>query len=201
MADCVAGCLVTVASTDFDFGGCGLTSSIRSAYIKNFLALRCDQTIPDITDSTAIAAQVSAGTLFASPVLTGEIPFPTTGDEITENCQAPQPTSRTYAFNFDSVRVDVEGLTDFSSWDKVSDSLTSWTIAPVTCDNLLLVPQDFATTGKFFEMRGTISTVFDNTTAQKWRGELQFKYNFVLNGQILTSSVLTALGLSGSAIT
>lgn len=201
MANCVAGCLVTVPSTDFDFGGCGLLDSYRSGYIKNFIGLRCDQTIPDITDNTAIAAQVAAGTLFVSPVITGKLPLPTTGDEITENCQVPQPTSKTYNFNFTSYRVDVTGLTDFSSWNKVEANLSTFTLGFVTCDNLLLVPQEFATTGTLFDCRGTISPVLDNENAMYYEGQLQFKYNSVLNGVILTSDVLTALGLSGSAIT
>jgi len=202
MAECVAGCLITIPSTDFDFAGCGILDAIRSGYIKNFIGMRCDETVPDLTDDTAIAAQVAAGTIFVSPVITGELPFPSLSDPITENCQPEQNLKKTYSFNFDSYRTDVTGLTDFASWEKVEGALSSWYIAPVTCDNIVIIPQDFATTGLLgFEMRGTISPVFANTSAMSYRGELTFNYNQVLNGGILTSAVITALGLSGTAVT
>lgn len=192
MSDCGAGCLIT-APTFAD--SCGLLDAIRSGYIKNFLALRCDETIPDITDATAIGVQVAAGTLFTSPVLTGEIPFPTTGDELTENCQAAQASSRTYAFNFTSYRVDNTSLTDFTAWESVSDSLTTWTLIPITCDDIALVPQLFATNGVGFEMRGTISATFPNSSAMTYEGQLAFKYNSILKGVQLSAAVIAALGL------
>lgn len=190
---CEPGCLIT--APDFSYGGCGLLDAIRSGYVKNFIALRCDESIPDITDDVAIAAQVTAGTLFTSPVLTGEVPFPTVGDELIENCEAAQPSSRTYAFNFTSYRVDVAGLTDFTTWDDLSGSLTTWTIMPVTCDNVLIVPQDFATDGEGFSMRGTISNTLPNTTAMTYEGQLLFKYSSLLNGVQLTDAVVAELGL------
>lgn len=193
MANCAVACLITAPS--FTFGGCGLEDAIRSGFIKNFIGLRCDETIPDITDSAAIDVQVAASTLFTSPTLTGEIPFVTTGDELIENCQAPQPTSRTYAFNFTTYRVDNTSLTDFTAWDSIQGSLTTWFIAPVTCDNVLIVPQDFSTSGTFFEMRGAIAPVFPNENAMRYEGQLQFKYNSVLNGVQLTDAVVTSLGL------
>ena len=202
MSDCVAACLVTVPSTSFDFGGCGLLDAIRSGFIKNFIALRCDETIPDVTDDTAIAAQVAAGTLFTSPVLSdAEIPFPTTGDEIIENCQPAQPTSKTYAFNFKSYRVDTTGFTDFANWELVSSSLTTWQFGFVTCDNVLIVPQEFATDGALFDVRGTIANPLPNQNAMYYEGQLVFKYSKVLNGVPLTTAVISALGLSGVSIT
>ena len=198
-SNCVAGCLVT--APDFSFGGCGLLDAIRSGYIKNFMALRCDESITDITDTVELQALIDANTLFPSPTLTGEVPFPTTGDELTENCQAPQPTSRTYAFNFTSYRVDNTAQTDFTKWETVSSSLTTWYIAPVTCDNILLVPQDFSTGGVFFEMRGTISNVFPNENAMSYQGQLIFKYSSILNGIQLTDAVVEVLGLGSTTVT
>ena len=195
MANCVAGCLVTVPATDFDFGGCGVVDSIRSGFIKNFVALRCDQTIPDITDDTAIAVQIAAGTLFLSPTITGQIPNPSASDPITENCQPEQNTKLTHAFTWESVRVDNTAQTDFASWSKVYGALSSWTIAPITCDNIVLVSQDFTTSGVFFDMRGTIAATFENINYQKYVGELSFIYNDVVNGIQLSDAVVTALGL------
>lgn len=193
MAECTAACLID--APDFTYGGCGLLDSIRSGKIKAFLALRCDETIPDITDDTAIAAQIAASTLFVSPPITGNLPFPAFGEEITENCKPAQATQRTYTFNWDSYRVDNTSLTDSDVMDDLQQSLSTWTIAPVTCDNIVLVPQDFATDGVFFDMTGNISGVFDNTNAQVWRGEMQFIYNRVIKNIQLSDAVVTALGL------
>ena len=193
---CEPACLVTAPV--FTFGGCGLLDAIRSGYVKNFVALRCDSTVPDITDSVAIAAQLVAGTMFVSPILTGEVPFPATGDPITENCEAEQPTSRTYSFNFTSYRVDNTSLTDFQTWNVLSGSLTTWTLAPVTCDNLLIVPQSFSTDGDFFSMRGVISNTLPNTNAMTYEGQLLFKYSELLNGVQLTQAIVDALGLGGA---
>ena len=199
MSNCVAGCLIE--APDMSFGGCGLLDAIRSGYIKNFLALRCDQTITDITDPVEMQALIDANVLFPSPTLTGDSPFPTTGDELTENCEAPQATSRTYAFNFTSYRVDNTNLTDCVVWNTVNSSLTSWTIAPVTCDNIILVPQDFATAGKFFSMRGIISTVFDNTNAMSYQGQLVFKYPDVICVNQLTDAIVEIVGLGAITVT
>lgn len=201
MSDCTPACLVTAPSFSA-VAGCGLLDNIRSGYISNFVAMRCDETVPDITDATAIGVQVAAGTVFTSPTITGEVPFPTVGDELVENCQPPQPTSRTYDFTFTSYRVDTTGFTDWAAWNSLSQKLTTWYIAPVTCDNVIIVPQDFATSGLLgFQMRGTISSVIPNESTMRYEGVLQFKYDQVLNGIPLSDAVIAALGLSGNSVT
>jgi hypothetical protein len=194
MADnCTVACLVD--APDFStFDGCGLTSSIRSGFIKNFLALRCDAPkITDITSAAEIIGLIQAGKMFVSPTITGQIPNPTASDPIVENCEPEQNTKLTHSFSWESVRVDNTNLTDFAKWSSVYKHLTDWTIAPITCDNILLVPQDVSTDGVFFSMRGTIAATFENINYQKYVGELSFIYNDVINGIQLTSAVVDAI--------
>lgn len=193
MSDCVASCLVTAPSFDV-VAGCGLQNNIRSGYIKGFVATRCDTTITDITDAAEIEALLSAGTMFLSPPGTGTMPFPTTGDEITENCQPPVPTRQTYQFTYDSYRVDNTSLTDSTAWESIRSTIQTWYIAPLTCDNIILVAQDFAT-GKTpgFKMNGIIATVYENSSAMSYRAELAFDYDKIIKHVQLTAPVVAKL--------
>lgn len=188
--DCTTSCLVTAPAFDV-VAGCGLLSNTRSGYIKGFIGTRCDVTVTDITSAAEIETYLSAGTMFYAPPLTGTMPFPSTSDEIVENCGVPVATKQTYQFNFDSYRVDTSNLTDDASWETIRNSLSTWRIAPVTCDDIMLVDQDFGageTPG--FQMGGTIATVYDNSSAMIYRGELAFNYDKVINHVQLTSDVM-----------
>lgn len=194
MGNCTASCLATAPT--FTFAGCSLQDAIRSGYIKNFIATRCDITITDITDDTEIASYYTASKMFTSPTLTGELPFPSLSDPITENCQPEVNTKRTYNFNFTSYRVDNTSQTDFAQWDAFDNKLDTWYIAPVTCDNIILVPQEFTTGSNLgFEMRGTISAVIPNGNAMYYEGQLTFNYNGIVKGIALAADVITEMGL------
>lgn len=191
--DCTASCLSQAPSFDV-VAGCGLLENTRSGYIKGFLATRCDVTVTDITDADEIESYLSAGTMFVAPPLTGTMPFPSLSDEITENCETPVATKQTYQFNFDSYRVDNTNQTDDAAWETVRSSISTWRIAPITCDDIILVRQDFGT-GETpgFKMGGTIATVYDNSSAMIYRGELSFNYSQVINHVQLTDAVVAKL--------
>lgn len=188
--DCTTSCLVTAPSFDV-VAGCGLLNNIRSGYIKGFVATRCDVTVTDITDATEIEGYLSAGTMFYAPPGTGTLPFPTTGDEITENCEPAVATRQTYNFTYESYRVDNTNLTDDAAWNTIKTSIATWRIAPITCDDIILVRQDFGT-GETpgFKMGGVISTVYDNSSAMSYRAELSFDYDQVINHVQLTAAVV-----------
>lgn len=191
--DCTSSCLIGAPSFDV-VAGCGLLSNTRSGYIKGALMTRCDVTLTDISSASEIESYLSAGTMFVLPPLTGTMPFPSLGDEIQENCETPVATKQTYQFNFDSYRVDNTNLTDSTAWETVRGSLSTWRIAPITCDDIILVRQDFGT-GETpgFKMGGTIATVYDNSSAMIYRGELSFNYEEVIKHVQLTDAVVNKL--------
>ena len=192
--NCDAACLVTAPS--FSAIGCDPKAAIRTGYISHLIFTRCDTPVPDITDDTAIAALVAAGTMFVTPALTGELPVPTFGDEITENCQTPISLKRTWNLTANSVRTDVSGLTDFADYNTLDQSLNTWFMTWYDCDGNVFVPQDFATDQEMgFQTNGQISPLWDNSSSMKWQFDLSWNYNQIPQGIALTAAVKTALGL------
>lgn len=188
--DCTASCLVTAPAFDV-VAGCGLKSNTRSGYIKGFVATRCDVTVADIADANEIETYLSAGTMFYAPPGTGTLPFPTTSDEIQENCDIPVAMRQQYAFSYESYRVDNTNLTDDAAWESIRESIATWRIAPITCDDIILVDQSFTTTGTpGFKMNGVIATVYDNSAAMIYRAELGFEYDQIVNHVQLSAAVV-----------
>ena len=192
--NCDPACLVLAPT--FTQVGCDPKSAVRSGYIKKLIFTRCDVTIIDITDEVEIQSYLTAETMFVTPELTGEVPLPTFGDEITENCQTPIALKRTWALTATSVRTDVDGMTDFTSYDQIDQSLGTWFMTWVDCEDNIFVPQEFTTGGELgWQTNGQISPIWDNSSAMKWQIDLTWNYDRIPKGIKLTDAVADVLGL------
>lgn len=192
--NCDPTCLILAPS--FIDAGCDPKASVRSGFIKNFIFTRCDTLITDITDDTEIQGYVTGNLMVATPPLTGELASPTLSDEITENCNTPIALKRTYNLTATSVRTDPSGLTDFTAYNDLDQSIGQWFVSWVDCENNIFVPQSFATGGELgWQANGQITPAWDNTSSMKWNFDLSFNYKFIPKGVALTDAVAAVLGI------
>lgn len=185
----------------FNSTGCGVENLISTGHIKQILITNKDEVVPDITDNTAIAALVSAGSMVLSPEVTGTLPVTTKSDPIQENCKPETNLTRERTFTFTSVRTDVDGKEDFDFWNTFDANIGDYFIALIDCDDNLYVPKAFTDTPSSQELgwvtSGFCEIDFDNTSARKWSGELTWREPFSkkVDKVILTADVKTAIGL------
>lgn len=192
---CNPTCLQTAPA--LTFSGCGVKNLIRSGFIKHLLFTRCDVPITDITDATEFENALTAGTMFLSPEGTGDIPFPALSDPITVNCKAEVNLKKTWSLNFTSYESDNVNQEDVNAWCVIEETLDTWHVAAIDCDDNIILPKDFASGDNlgFGGLTGTIANVYPNTPAMEWQAQLSFVYAKVLNPIPLDPAVITALGL------
>lgn len=185
----------------FPATGCGVQTLISDGHIKHMLIVNKGEAVPDITDDVAIAAQITAGTMVLSPMITGTLPVSNKSDEVVENCQPAQTTTRDRTFSFESVRTDTTAKADFTFWNAYDNDLGNYTFAFIDCDDNLYVNSDFTASPSSevlgWTPTGFVEPVWDNTSARKWMGELTFRepQSKKIDKVVLTADVKTAIGL------